>query len=1815
MSEFLLKWLNDEIHLSKKITNIANDFYNGYLFAELLFKTRQIPTLKKFKNTSEISDINHNFCLLGNYFAEINTPLTEIAKRKIINKDIYTAILYLHKIRQSISKKCINLHLLNLKYSNKIGKLYNSIYYPNDTQTILLKSKNENKSLKIYKNYSCNRSTVFNTTNINPLLSNNIKKEFSHLQITDYDVQCLVDNISDNKNKSILLRNNILLEQKKQKELNSMKEKQNIDFWTKSMNNINEQKRLLSEEQQKEINYYQNSFLRNVNSNLKTFKNTSSDFESKLNLFTSKKEEPAANLISKNKIIMKEMREKLDENLKNKKRKEKVERKRLREEQEQFLLKLEQQKNPSSHRSEKKENLNEINSFSYKTISDEKEKNDKNNIKNQIMQQTSSSLVSSNSYLTNGEYGDKIIKNSQSLHINNIDVGNRIEFFKTMMHFDEENKKELPKLNLEDSNYKLFNEKDFFDDLNRENHIDFTKKLEIKRKNKLKKENLILPIFNQIIDLCNYLTDYDLDPKKKYIENSEWDRLMGKFVINEPFIKKKKNLQYYLKIKEDKKQEHENEVKNKKYNERIYDYVNYIGLFNDLVIPLNSREEKYTFIDIYSDFYNPEKNNNIDIHEYEPRKQELSNLVFPKYYNSENSKFTEIIQNILESEFSENISNNILEEKDIFSSKGKYFYLPIKMSLIGYPMSGKHYQSELIINKYPGIKIYDPKKILKDKIEEYNKINEPLEKNPKFKTLKPNQIKELEEQKQLKLDEFKPILDIISPYIEKKDDEKMDEKILSDIYIKLILNELNNDFKEDKETQITLLNNLKEKYNQYLEINSKINEINAKLEEEEDNAKNKKNNTNALQKELGTLTKDLDPLKNSLFVGFILIDFPSNETEAKFLENHFTGYISEYEKPIPTLEQKKLNYDFILDSLNKIDESNNKKISRIKQYSFLDSVINFDINDEEFEKRCTNAKFDPNTEMIYTEYGHQIPPNDKKLNERLSTIPENIKEEYELSKTNYENNSKQLIGFYKNMYNGLDIVYNNLNAMQEENNNLNENLINNIDNIVMHYYQNIDIIISKINITENKSANNNTNSNNNNINEVSDSMSRSNSVFNNLNISIGNINTKKIINDIYLIFDKFAESYKLSLTLFMQFLSEQRTEIINYLNKKQDIFIEYLNRKTNTTEIAKLFIEKYNALSYKYNSLIKNDIIFKELSDDILKVKSSIWANIQYKKKQEVDFLRKIKEESNTKDNMENMWFFIENIFEIEIQKFLLYCEIVVKYYVTKYTTVDISQENITFQIDYKKYIREGINEKNIKTSDDNTIENNINMLIKNSLKIIVAQDQLIAENFDKLIIFIKNASLNLSSTSYKKKTSKINNYQMLFDELNEILTQEKNSLKYRLLFLKYFVKNYNEVLISCFEETFDTMDKWIILNVHEQNSYLNEFIEYLERSLRHNVSTITLENRNFDGNHFLSKHKLKIATIFDRVHITDVIDFENIPKKNKDFKLINLENLKYTELFSYDLEDFMFIYKSILNCDENISSINYIVKRNIVMQLLFKKYIFNKHYELVFDNKKNKDEQPKNNNNIIINKGICKKLFLLTNSQIQLLLNKFSLYENKYINIKELFTTLLLIGSELISPLALSDSLQNNIPESKQKENNILINLDEFMKINFWFENDEYLNVPANRRENGIFTIHNEDQISVIREVDSSKINNKLSDVKKDKIFKIKKIKESLFEIFSEDNLFDVKKFVELFEKLYTKDDVSQRVNISSMGNKFDISGEQISLCGDKNAKSIKENMSVISEDSFAGKSLKKNMPKVSKVKRFVQEIKNNIFDGLFTV
>ena len=67
MADTLITWLNKDIVLSKTITDIPTDFQNGYLFAELLYKTKQIPKLSIYINSKKHQDIILNFCYLTKY--------------------------------------------------------------------------------------------------------------------------------------------------------------------------------------------------------------------------------------------------------------------------------------------------------------------------------------------------------------------------------------------------------------------------------------------------------------------------------------------------------------------------------------------------------------------------------------------------------------------------------------------------------------------------------------------------------------------------------------------------------------------------------------------------------------------------------------------------------------------------------------------------------------------------------------------------------------------------------------------------------------------------------------------------------------------------------------------------------------------------------------------------------------------------------------------------------------------------------------------------------------------------------------------------------------------------------------------------------------------------------------------------------------------------------------------------------------------------------------------------------------------------------------------------------------------------------------------------------------------------------------------------------------------------------------------------------------------------------------------------------------------------------------------------------------------
>ena len=453
------------------------------------------------------------------------------------------------------------------------------------------------------------------------------------------------------------------------------------------------------------------------------------------------------------------------------------------------------------------------------------------------------------------------------------------------------------------------------------------------------------------------------------------------------------------------------------------------------------------------------------------------------------------------------------------------------------------------------------------------------------------------------------------------------ENILSNIYMKLILYQLEKDFPSDKNSSIKFIKNLNDKYKEYLNLKEKVKELNKKISEEkvenpEPKSKNIKENKVlvGLKRELELVKKNFDSAKNSLYVGFIFINFPKNLKEAEQIENHFTGYVSELDKDLSESEKKLFNYRDIIDI-------NIKKKTGIEHFSFFDLFIEFKITSEEMNRRYKGTKYDSLTSVIYHMNDNPPPKDDKKIESRLTPgIPFVSQEEVYLEKENYEVNIKSLERLYRAMTNGFGKVYMSINQMDLNYlfniNNTFENVIT--DTIFNNYYSNLDIIF-----------NNNIENNTNKINENKDK-EKEESLLNNqgkdekVNIDL-NRNTENLKNELNFSneiineFDEFQLIYQTKLKNFNHFLLCQEKNVLSYLKSVQNNFISYLNRKTNKLEIANIYIQKYNDLIANHPEFKNNQITNEQLSEDIKDVSKSIWINIQNKKVKDIKYLRDIK--------------------------------------------------------------------------------------------------------------------------------------------------------------------------------------------------------------------------------------------------------------------------------------------------------------------------------------------------------------------------------------------------------------------------------------------------------------------------------------------------------------------------------------------------------------------------------------------------------------
>ena len=222
MSELLQNCLNKEIILSKTIDDISYDFKNGYLFAELLFKTKQISNLSLFKNSKHREDIISNFCHLQKNLLDIGIILDEKSRDDIMNASPYASKIYLFKIKQVLSRKNIDLEQLKLKESTSIQKLYNKIIFKNDNEKYLrswqMKYGIRPRNFRTIKKSVSSilpisqRSTenILNEKyDINGPIYKEFKSKYKHLNFTDEEIKMILEEMKNNENKLIDIKNSI----------------------------------------------------------------------------------------------------------------------------------------------------------------------------------------------------------------------------------------------------------------------------------------------------------------------------------------------------------------------------------------------------------------------------------------------------------------------------------------------------------------------------------------------------------------------------------------------------------------------------------------------------------------------------------------------------------------------------------------------------------------------------------------------------------------------------------------------------------------------------------------------------------------------------------------------------------------------------------------------------------------------------------------------------------------------------------------------------------------------------------------------------------------------------------------------------------------------------------------------------------------------------------------------------------------------------------------------------------------------------------------------------------------------------------------------------------------------------------------------------------------------------------------------------------------------------------------------------------------------------------------------------------------------
>ena len=986
--ELILEWLNKDLNFTPSIKNISKEFQNCYNFAEILFKVKEINE-KQFqefiKDSKDKNLIRKNFLLIKKYFHEkFNLELRNEEFDEIYNKNISKAVVILYKLKNSIRLKKIKF--FDIKTS----------LYPH--------SKNEiNEKVKKIIDYE-----YFNDIFNKDLLYDIIPKEE-----TKFDFTSNLKTVTFSEPKIYQSTLSGIINNKENKKITEFSEYENLS--TKLSNIIpTKNSGYLSREISKDsFNklpiIYSNKSQGKYNNNLTTRNKWKNNLL--LTDVTSNKQkfgDGTSNIARENKFRIAKLTEHLFKlgvsdlqfNFKHT----------LPEfnpdtTHELDKVRIELRKKMTTLNEEKKQKSYKKNTI--KILSDVPEIDFRSSENNNTRTKKNITLAPL----------QKRIKYCKEWHtyINQRKLEKKIKYFASKIK--NSNKKEEIKEN-------IFNEEYYLSSLNIDDIEKINDSIKTKKEKNKKNYPLIKKISLSIIDMTMEVFFYQEGKKTDIIDIENYTKFLELFIDNKNLGER---VDYEARlIKEKNKDEIEINVDRlnltSEEQDLKEDYKNFVGFFNSNIIM--DKKFKGMKIDIKTlrNYLAPD---------YEPTEMEIEDLTLP-LNKEDNYPYGDLILELLDNKF---------KEKNVVKEKGKWDYIKYKIALIGLPFCGKNFIGEEIRKKYPNIKTYSINNILRSYYNEYKTITEPIENNPKFKSMKPNQIEQLKQEKENMLKEFEPKLNLIQPYIDlinnsninnnnntsnSKDEEKDKHNNIiipsDELLLNILIYNIEKDFpkisEEEQKNEITnLQNNISNLLKQKANLEKQI---------QESKKPNPKDEQNLLN-----IDKEIEKEKNNSVKGFILIDFPSNINQCNLLEYYLNGYVDVTKKPKSEKNQN-------IEKINNLIDFNFLPIEGNKaKRAGIDFIINIITTEELVNNRFNKKKYDPLNDKIYSEYelSQEIITKDKKLMERLEdNIPYYTNEHFNYYKSQYNENISKICTFYSQFCNQKNINLLEPNSLNIENN-------------------------------------------------------------------------------------------------------------------------------------------------------------------------------------------------------------------------------------------------------------------------------------------------------------------------------------------------------------------------------------------------------------------------------------------------------------------------------------------------------------------------------------------------------------------------------------------------------------------------------------------------------------------------------------------------------------------------------------------------------------------------------------------------------------